>query len=249
MKKIIIPPIGMLAAATVTQAQQIIYPGSLSFDTTSVTHGNEFRTNRWAIDATGALLNDNSTGNTINYDYSATPTPYGNWSMGAPAQGPGSFFESTFLAGDLTNVVNASGSIISLVDGNAYQLRFAIKPTEFSVDGGANTWAIGQGEDFSVDWNYAGSTANSLVTLAADTWKEVFFDFTYQTGNNFILASQSLNGGTPGVTRLSGTTGATPPLNLEAPTIQVASPNVIPEPSTSMLGGLVLLTLIGRRRR
>lgn len=242
-------PSALVLATAITNAQEVIYPGSLSFDPLSSTHGMEFEPNKWSIDATDSLLTDSSTGNPINYDYSATPTPYGNWSLGRPAQGPGNFLESTFSAGFLNDAVDSAGNPVALVNGSDYQLRFAIKPTEFSTDGGTTTWAIGDGDTYSVDWTYGMSTATSAVTLAVDTWQEVFFDFTYQSGSDFIFLSQDFNGGTPSVSQLSGIGGTTPVINLEAPTLQVAAPTAIPEPSITMLGGLALLALYGRRRR
>jgi hypothetical protein len=248
--KLILGAFAVLSLSCSVTAQQLIFPGSMSLDPLSVTHGQEFGTERWAIDATGAIQSTfvNAT-ESISYDYSATPTPYGNWSVGGSAQGPGNIFTLPFTAGVLTNVVDAAGSSVSLIDGEVYRLAYTIKPTEFSYGPGLGTWAIGQGNDYSVNWNYNGNLGNSLVTLDVDSWQTVSFDFTYAAGFDFVSISQTLNGGAPTATRLTGSGGPTPGANLDAPTIQFAGASPVPEPSAAMLLSLSGLLGIMRRRR
>lgn len=227
----------------------VIFPGTMYLDTSLVTHGQEFATNRWAIDATGTIKTAVAGADTVSFDYSAKPTPYGNWSIGGPAQGTNNIFSLPFTAGNLSNVVDVNGATISLVDGMAYRLTYMIKPSEFSYGEGLGTWAIGQGNTYAVTWNYNGNVGSSSVIAEISEWRTVSFDFTYQAGINFVLVSQSLNGGAPTVSRISGSGGPTPGANLDAPTIQFAGASPVPEPSMALLASLTTFLFISRRSR
>jgi len=235
----------MLAQA---EAAIMIFPGTMYLNPAVVSHGQEYATNRWALDALGGIATTTAGASVISFDYSATPTLYGNWSIGGPAQGASNIFTFPFTAGNLANVVDENGAAVTLVNGSLYRLSYQIKPTEFSYGSGLGTWAIGHGDTYNVSWSYNGNTANSSVVTSVDSWQTVSFDFTYVTGNDFVLINQNLNGGAPSVTRLTGSGGPTPGANLDAPTIQFAGASPIPEPSVALMGSIATLLLMRRRR-
>lgn len=246
---LILTSFAVLSLSATSMAQQMIFPGNLSMDPSLVSHGQEFSTRRWAMDATGGLFTMLAGGSTpVTFDYAATPTPFGNWSVGGPAQGSGNILTTTFAAGNLTNVVDINGDLVSMVDGTLYRLSYTMKPSEFSYGSGLGTWAIGHGDDMDVQWSYNGNVANSSVTLDAYAWQTVSFDFTYEAGLDSVIILQSFNGGPPNAVRLTGSGGPTPGVNLVAPTLQFAGASPVPEPSTAALG-LIAGFLLFRRRR
>lgn len=240
--------IAALVCTGSAKAVVMIYPGSMYLDTSTVSHGQQFATKRWAIDATGSIVSTVVGADTVTFDYSASPTPYGNWSVGGPAQGSGNIFTFPFTAGNLTNTVDISGNLMTLVDGTAYRLSYMIKPSEFSYGTEFGTWAIGNGNTYAVSWNYNGNLGSSSVTADVSQWQTVSFDFTYQTGNDSISITQLLNGGAPTVSRLSGSGGPTPGANLNAPTIQFAGASPVPEPSSLLIACTSIGVLFRRRR-
>ncbi|TLD72584.1 hypothetical protein FEM03_00470 [Phragmitibacter flavus] len=238
---------------TNSSAQQVIHPGSLSFDPSLVSHGQEFATRRWAIDATGSVQSTNTGTNDVYYDYSASPNPYSNWSLGGTSQGPNNLLSVLFAGGNLTNVIDHTGAPITLVDGTEYAFAFAIKPTEFGMGLGNGTWAIGEGNEYQIDWAYAGNPVISTsVTLSADAWDVVSFLFTYEAGNDFAFITSTFDGlSTPSESRLTGAGGATPTINLDAPTLQFAVPTVasVPEPTAVAFTAVTVFFALFFRRR